>query len=449
MKKNSGSIVKKLLIVLCAAGLSGCLSNSRFLANDYIDKIVTRQPLPRQPDTACYALPLFRTVSLKELQETARVQLKAGGLSDSIKNLCGLKTIEGFVIDHKNKDILLIGRCDAALPPLLLDDFIVAMRSAWKKYVVNDTFSSPGCSIDPVPAALEKIDGIFSRIRATRSPEHWKDFRQEYEQACAEPQTVRVLGIPFDSHFASVLVAADYAMKRMVDGSDSIDIPGFADYYALSSYQARQAMHAKKKVASRQTLNRFWFNPARYHFREQAGMTALDACDLCLLTEAEFLSASRQIVGTGSADPLADTVAASLTKYLPLIAQKRPIYRQLMELMRMYVVAEAMYRKNADAASGLRCEYLLTLYEIPPYPVTKSLPGIAQYRQENYTETTMDGTCKTSFIFPICGGVAFTVRLDEQHFSDDASPMFGAVKTRIIDQKPAAHTLFWDVRPGA
>jgi hypothetical protein len=440
--KLEGAILGLIMLILF-----GCVSESRFLKNESIDNIITREPLPPPPpDAACHTLPRFRALSLKELQKAVQVDLKNDKKPNAIQFLCGLKTIEGFLIDRKNHDLLIIGKDADTMPPLLLNDFIIALRCAWKKYVADNMFTPPGCSIDPSPNLISRLKEIEARITAEESSSKWKNYKDEYELACKQPQTVRVLGMPFNTHFASVLVKADYGMKRLVDGSDSIDIPGVVDLYALNSYDMRQAMLAQTDAAKpASTLNRFWFKPDQFHFIEQRDLVILDKCEISLLTEEQHLTKNNEIAGNGRTDPFAEKVADCFTTYYTYIAQKRPIYRQLKELMRMYIVLEAIYNKDAEMKADLQLDYLLDAYHVPEYFVSPSLPGRSRYEIEAYERKTIDEIQQAAFVMPMCGGVAFEVFFKERHFSKVLDASLTKILQAIINQKPHARALFWDI----
>ena len=425
----------------------GCVTESRYLKNETVDTIVTRQPLPPPvPDAACYTLPRFRAVSLKQVQKASRKGLMKVEASDSINYLCGLKTVEGFFIDRKNNDLLIIGKVDDTMPPLQLDDFVVALRCAWKAYVVDNMFTPPGCSIDPTPEMLKRITEIEARIFEENSPSKWEKHRQAYESTCAMPQSVRVLGIPFNTHFASVMVNADFDMKRLVDGSDAIDIPGVVDLYALSSYDTRQAMLAGTDIEeSNSSLSRFWFMPGQIKFVEQKNLMMLDACEIQLLTEEQQLTKTNKIIDSGRKDPYAQKVASNFTTYYSYIAQKRPIYRQLKELMRAYIVLEALYMKHGELRSVIDLNYFLSQYRVPEYAVSSTLPGRSRFAIENYERQTYRETEMASLILPLCGGVAFEVFLKDHNFERDSNPRLAEISGEIIKQRPHPFALFWDI----
>jgi hypothetical protein len=436
-----------IFIFVMISAIFGCAAESDYLRNDAVDNIVTREPLsPPAPEVPCLTLKRFRVVSLKQLQEAVRQGFAKDVSPDAVQNMCGLTTIEGYYIDRKNKDLLIFGKVDSEMPPLLFDDFIVALRCAMKKYVADNVFTPPGCSIDPSVRMLKRLNAIEKQILSESSMSRLQAYKADYEEACARRQEVKVLGVPFNTHFASVLVKADYDMKRIVIGADAIDIPGVVDLYSLSSYGARQAVLSKKTMLRPTTiLCRYWFKPAQFQFLEQKDWVMLDKCEIELLTEEQYLTEDDSVKGRGSADLYSVKVADSFTTYYTYIAQKRRIFHQLKELMRMYIVLEAMYVKDVHLDSGMNFGYFLKTYQLPKYFVSSSLLGKSRYIAETYTRETFDQTEQSILVFPICGGVNFEIFLRWDHFARAVNPRFAGVFRKMIHQKPQLKSLFWDV----
>ena len=139
------------------------------------------------------------------------------------------------------------------LPPLYLEDFVIALRNAWLKYAPLQgntyVYSHPGCSIDPNPRTLQRLQAIGQRVRNSSSFAQVENDLRAWHRTCAEPQSVKVMGIPFNTHFAQVMVKADYDMKSMVDGSNSLDIPGLISLTDMTLNQIRQAVTQNKRVS--------------------------------------------------------------------------------------------------------------------------------------------------------------------------------------------------------
>ena len=52
------------------------------------------------------------------------------------------------------------------------------------------------------------------------------------------------MGVPFDTHFAKVMVNADYYMKRLVNGSVDLNVAGFRSLMSMSVDAGKKALAA-------------------------------------------------------------------------------------------------------------------------------------------------------------------------------------------------------------
>jgi hypothetical protein len=221
-----------------------------------------------------------------------------GECPQNILELCGLKKIYGYVLDDKNKDIILVGKVDTSSPPLYLEDFVIALRNIWWKYAPLEGntyyYSYPGCSIDPDSETLQKLQQLGGTILSTST--EVESILQNWRTTCSQPQKVKVLGIPFDTRFAKVMVEADYFMKRIVNGSDSLGIDGLESLIDMALVKAKQDI-IKKRPISIPFLNRFWFFPGENRYQENKGVVVIKKCEVILLTEEQFLTKTGSMVG--------------------------------------------------------------------------------------------------------------------------------------------------------
>jgi hypothetical protein len=122
-------------------------------------------------------------------------------------------------------------------------------------------YSDPGCSIDPDPQIIQLLQ-ILGKNQLSSSVDEKEKGLKEWHKICHSPQKVRVLGIPFYSHFAHVMVKADYDMKMLVDGSDTLNLPGFNALTKMTLQRVKtdllQGGQASIPLAA---MNRFWFYP--------------------------------------------------------------------------------------------------------------------------------------------------------------------------------------------
>ena len=351
-----------------------------------------------------------RAVSLKALANAMR----SGKSTEEAKSLCGITRLCGYLPDAQSDDVVLLGVVDRDLPPLRLDDFVVALRNIWGRYDKISGrvryYSYPGCSIDPNPAVLGQLRDFEASQPRAASPEAMKSRMEAWKEIGKQPQKVRVLGVPFDSRFAKVMVDADYYMKRLVNGSVALDIDGLVSLSDLDIETRRQAVRAGKKSLDEGSMSRFWFSPgdATYEVRDEA--TILRTCPVKLMTEEERLNEDGAITQMGRPDACADRFARSFSEKYDQIAAKRPIYKELKALFSFVAIARLMKDDRLHVTAGKTLDYFLTSYKVPVTPVSRAVNGLTDVRMIGETIDTPDGQSYFGLIHSSCGGVSMDVK---------------------------------------
>jgi hypothetical protein len=354
-----------------------------------------------------------RAVSLTVLQQSLRAA--RGRPAPELLALCGLTRVEGYALDPDTRDLIVFGTVDPAAPPLCTEDFAVALRSAWGRYAVRRggtlLLTDPGCSIDPNPDTFRRLSQVAAQVGASGD----ESIEEALDQWCAiskEPQKVRVEGIPFHSHFGRALVDADYFMKRLVDGSVTLDIRGFRSLMdSIMEEAATEAAQTGEISGPTASFNRFWFYPGRNRYGVDGDTVTLLDCPVTLLTEEQYLT-GRGVAGRGRPGPLALQFAESFTAHYPEIAAREPRYQRLEGLFRFVALAKVMeYRRLPVDLS-----YLLDRFPVARTPVPESLPGVCQvkYLEQQYGPAD-DGATQRLWL-PSCGGVRIAVKVEPSDF---------------------------------
>jgi hypothetical protein len=393
-------------------------------------------------------------LSLRGLQKALSRCQPAESCAAELLQMGGITWLEGYVVDPEHDDVVIYGQRLADWPEQSTADFVVALRNAQLRYALKRdntyTYSDPGCSIDPDP-------NIVAQLQALRDQE---DYLQRWEDVCQSPQAVRVLGIPFDTSFAKIMVDADYFMKRIVNGTAGL---GLSQFESLSEMRKRQderdVCSGRKTKKAAFSLNRFWFSPGKTLLDVDDGhrTTKIDACEVTLKTEQEHL-AETGIAGTGAADPLAQRFAHQFTDRYRDIAAQKPIYKQLEQLYRMVALAKLLKRE----ASLPSLTYLLEGYQVPTVSVERSLLGIAHVTESTHRCSNEAGekrgsiwtfSCSRSASLPrgkdnlgslvrvtapSCGGVSVAINADEPR-RRDLSP----IRRLVLAARPAPDALLW------
>ncbi|MCX6343589.1 MAG: DUF1598 domain-containing protein [Armatimonadetes bacterium] len=351
-----------------------------------------------------------RAISLNALAAS----MKSGGSADA-QRLCGVTKVLGYLIDAKSHDVVLVGKVDPELPPLYLDDLAVALRSAWMTYIKVENgvrcHYAPGCSIDPDPKVLQQLKELEVPKFDSADSESLKGFSESWKTIGAQPQSVRVMGAPFDSRFSKVMVDADYYMKRIVNGSVALGIDGLESLTDMHTSQMKQSLSSgKDDRAPGMTLNRFWFSPGETTYEVKDGISILRSCPIRLLTEEEFLNEHGAIAGKGRPDPMAGEFARMFTAKYQEIAQARPIYHKLQGLFRFVALAKMMKADRADSVAPSGLGYLLKYQKVKNVPVSRGVNGLTDVRISKDSYDASDGSTRTfSMIQTTCGGVSMDV----------------------------------------
>ncbi len=294
-------------------------------------------------------------------------------ISAEVSLMGGLQRIEFVFVDPKAHDIILAGPAEGwttneqgnvvglttGLPVLHLEDFIVAMRTS--ENANRDQGIS--CSINPTNEAAEKL----SRM---------KDFIGQFNPAKSTmieelggPQMITITGIPTDSHYSQVLVAADYKMKRLSMGFEEAPVNNMPSYLDL----------AKRVNRDRGTSSpRFWMecNYLPLATTDDGLTWQLRGQGVKTLTEAGFIGQNGERQVAKRKDTLAEKWASTMTDQFDSLAAKEPVFLELRNLMDMSVVAALIAKENLLAKANLDIPRIFDggKLDLPSYNVPKTVP---------------------------------------------------------------------------
>jgi hypothetical protein len=395
------------------------------------------------------ALQHSRAVSLRILQQKAAQDVRDGNHTEAIFQLCGINKLLGYLLDMENNDLILIGSSDKTTPAVELDNLVVALRNVWKKYlVVKDSqyyYSPPGCSIDPNAGVVGSLQQIGRTILASQKSDDIQMNIERWKSVCGQPQSVRVLGIPQATKFAKIMIEADYDMKRIVDGSDRLNLEGFQSLpdMTLNLIQAQWKRYGRILIPL-STLNRFWFYPGRTGFTGDGQLVLLEQSEVTLLTEREYLTQRGEIAGSGESDSLANAFANNFSLRYREIAEQKPIYAELDGLFRLTALMNIIQSRDDVAKAGLDINYFLDEYPIKPFLVSNALPGRSNVKQAARRMETVTGYTEEYFWLPTCGGVSIDFKPKESGWKKLKSNISERIQKNILNAGPSSQSLFWD-----
>ncbi|TKJ36896.1 hypothetical protein CEE37_14365 [candidate division LCP-89 bacterium B3_LCP] len=390
-------------------------------------------------------------VSLKVLQSKLQQQELIRHLPEDLVKVAGLNRLVGYVVDEGNHDLIIIGLRRSGWSPVYLEDFVVSLRNAEMKYAEQQGhiyyYSHPGCSIDPNPDTLRRLKEIAQQINDTQTTEGINQFIEKWFSVSKELQTVRVLGIPFHTRFAKVMLQADYDMKSLVNGTDCPGVPGFKSLINIRFDEIQQAVRNSQPIqVSFVGMNRFWFYPGENHYLAGDGVCLIQSCPVTLLTEAAYIAASGQVTYTGSKDSAALEFTESFTRCYDQIAECLPIYRELENLFRWVALANMIEHKKSRREAGLDLDFLLNDFPVMETRVAERPEGQPAVKEFKYKREVPGGYEIVQFWSPSCGGVGIDIRGNDEDFSRLPAESSHRIRQSVVMDRPSRKYLTWPVQ---
>jgi hypothetical protein len=293
----------------------------------------------------------LRKVSLRGIARAIDDAYKnnMGIVPDEVRYLGGLQRVQYILVYPEHKDIVLAGpgegwKIDAGgnvigettnRPVLQLDDLIVALRTV--EAARNGGLS---CSIDPTPEGRRKLEQYFDRLQAQKAS-FSPDVAGAVEQILGMQQ-ITLTGVPEDSRFARMLVAADYRMKRYGMKLEPAPVRGLPSYLDLV------------KSAGSDLTPRWWMacNYEPVHRSEDGLAWELRGQGVKVLTEDEFVADDGTVRQTGRTSGPAERWAQLMTEKYDELSVKEPAFGELRNLMDLCVAAAIIARNDLTAAAG-------------------------------------------------------------------------------------------------
>ena len=364
-------------------------------------------------------------MSLKAVATAVKESVAKGTpLPVEVQFLGGLQRIERLFVDPDGHDLLLCGPSDALVvdgsgaivgatsgrPPLHLEDLVVCLRS-----IEAARAGGMSCSIDPTPEGIAKLQAVLRR-QGTMGPDPKATFTA-MEQALG-PQRVSVGGVPTDSRFARVLVAADYRMKRIGMGHEESGLKKLPSYLAMIPAGGRAA-----------TLPRFWLEPDYDPIARDPDELAwsIGGRRMTCLTESDVASKDGMKRGAVPADAIAKKWCDAMTTCFDELAAKQPVFAELANCIDLAVVAALIKSRQLDAKAGCDLAPLTDPagLKMPSYDVPASVPTVATGLQKGST-----------WILSASGGVKFQPWQFATNTAESAD--LAATRLTVLAARPAA-----------
>jgi hypothetical protein len=209
---------------------------------------------------------------------------------------------------------------------LELQDLIVALRSFSPK---GDKTPIISCSIDPTQEGLARMQQFLVSIAGRVRPGDAQRIAGGLRESLGG-QNVTIDGISPKTHFAQVLVEADYRMKLIGIGLEKPPVK-------IVSYVQR----ANPSDVARNAMQRWYFVPEYDSIRISPDGLAMELVGdgVKLIGENEMVSNSGTRSASGRVDRASDSFVKSFTHRYEELAREVPVYGQLRNLIDMAIAA--------------------------------------------------------------------------------------------------------------
>lgn len=300
----------------------------------------------------------LRKVSLIRLERVIEKRLAAGRpLDDEMRHLAGLTRLQYVFFYPDTKELVIAGPAEGwaadplermvgvrtGRPVLRLDDLLVALRAYPPR---GPAVAWLGCSIGPTTEGLKRLREFQRTIpRAVRRSQ-----RAQVAAGVARgvPRAlgmtvISVFGISPKTHFAQVLVEADYRMKLIGIGLEPPPVK-------------MRTFISELKTASHRSYMRWWFTPNYKCVKVSDNGLAMQLVGqgVRLLGEHMVLQADGTLVelkGTRPTPPSRIFTSHFTDKY-PQIAARSPVFAELRNVIDLSVAAAFIRQQDYYGRAG-------------------------------------------------------------------------------------------------
>jgi hypothetical protein len=246
-------------------------------------------------------------------------------------------------------------------------------------------------------------------------------------------QNVSVFGVPEESHFAHVLVEADFRMKRISLGVEPSGVRGLQSHLSLLRPQGN-------------SIQRWWFVPYYEALYASDDGTAYQLVGqrAQLLAQEEIAQDDGERTNAVFTRASTEQFAKMFTEHFPQLVEKSPVFAEMQNLFDLAVVAALLRRESLPQQLGWEMATFRGSADrlVANYAVPRHVDSTSTFRRAN-----------RGMILGLVGGV--TIRPDEVlgRIETEAAPALrlGGMKESVLGGKAAdnsrsesEHRWWWD-----
>lgn len=296
-------------------------------------------------DPQVAAFSKMRKISLTRLEEVARQ--RNGVLTDEMRNLAGLLRVRYVFCYPETGDVVIAGPAEGWVtdlagrvvgitsrrPVVLLQDLVVALRAFPPD---KNGVGLIGCSIDPTAEGLAAMQQFLRSIGSRATPGDTQYIVGGLRTSLGL-QEVSINGVSPKTHFAQVMVEADYRMKLIGIGLERPPV-------RLASYVDR----ASPSQVSRSAMQRWFFTPDYECVRASEDGLAMELVGdgVKLVGEDEVVTAAGQRKVASRANKASQAFVTEFTKKYSALAGRSPVYAELRNLIDLAIAAAYIHQED-------------------------------------------------------------------------------------------------------
>ena len=307
-------------------------------------------------------------------------------------------------------------------PVLELQDLIVALRTFPPTEKSNPLVF---CSIDATEEGLSRMQQFLSQIGRQIQPND-EQFIVEGLRDSLGLQVVTLGGIPASTHFAQIMVEADYRMKLIGIGLEQAPVK-IKSYLSLASFAS----------IARNAMCRWWFVPDydRIRITEDANAAEFVGNGVKLVGEDELVGRDGVRQQVGRQNRASRNFTQGFTRKYDQLAERAPVYGQLRNCIDMLVAAAFIQKHDLYAKAGWDMSVL----------GNESVYPVETYNAPRQVETAVNSMWKGRHLAtPVGGGVEIRAQQALVHAlaDEDGSLQTARDATNIADLP--ADRWWWD-----
>ncbi|WP_246146113.1 DUF1598 domain-containing protein [Rubripirellula lacrimiformis] len=381
----------------------------------------------------------LRKISLNRLEAAIADRIAAGeSIQDEMKALAGLTSVQYVFYYPETQDIVIAGPAEgffadptdrligmqSGRPVVLLEDMVTALRAYAPGSQATSVIS---VSIDPTPEGLQSMQNFLSSVRGRVQPSDARRLAMGLKNNLGL-QTVSFKGIPTDTHFARVLVEADYRMKLVGIGLERLPV-------RLQSYVDR----ASPSSVAANAMERWYFQP-NYDgvaVSEDGLAMKIKERGVQLVGANERVAAGGKRVKGGRVNAASQAFCRDFTEQFNLIASRVRVYGELRQLIDVAIAAAYIQEQDFYGQAQWDASVLMD----------ESKVTVQTYQAPEQVETAVNAIWKgNTLMTPLGGGVQMQPRiaLKKDHVTIDTKGENTQVKQSAGPADLAAGQWWWD-----